>query len=1023
MNIVQRSLAGGEITPPLYARVDVAKYQTAVRQLRNFMVMRHGGAANRPGSEFVGEVSDSSSSVRLIPFVFSAEQTYVLEFGEGYMRVIQDGAHLTDTAETIEAVTKADPAVVTITGHSLSTGDEIYVSGVTKMPELNNRNFKVTKLSADTFSLQTMDGNDLDSSGYAAAADDGTTYRIYEIGTPYAASDLATLNYVQSADVVTLVHPSYAPRELARTGHTSWALSKITFSPSISAPSGTPSAANNGGSDPIAYNWIITSIDPETGEESLGSTSTNTTTTNFETHPVTVSWNAVTGVDNYYVYRAERGNLVYGYVGLAGTNQYVDTGLPADFDTTPPKSRNPFDASEITITGVTQASPAVVSAAGHAFSDGDEIYINDIVGMTELNNRTFIVANKAAGTFELTDSDGNDIDSSGYTAYSSAGEAYLTNCYPSTVTYYQQRLVLGNTGNEPEKVWTSRSGMFHNLTVSTPVQDDDAVTFTLAGRQVNSIRHLTDLGTLVAFTAAGELSIDGDDAGILKPTAINPRQQSYNGASTLAPINIGKSALYLQARGSIVRDLGFDVAKDGFNGGDLTIFSAHLFDGYSMVDWAYQQVPHSVLWVVRGDGKLLGLTYVKEHEMVAWHRHDFEGGLVKNVCVVPEGSEDVLYVLVSRTINGTTKQYIERMSTRAVDEDAVEDCTFLDSFLTYDGRNTGATTMALTSVDGQTITSITQANPGVVTIAGHGLSSGDDVYISDVGGMVEINDACYTVVYINENTFSLTDASGVAVNTSAYTEYTTGGVAGTWLYTDTLTLTASLSTFVSTDVGNQIHLTGSDGDVVRFTITGYTSDTVVTGKPHKTVPSSLQATAVTTWSRAVDEVSGLWHLEGEDVSVFADGFVVANPNNAAYTTVTVSSGTISLDKCYAVIHVGLPYTSDIETLDIDTPDGETIADKKKLVNKLTIFTEKSRGIWAGTEPPSDDDTDPLEGLTEVKIRNDESYDGPVALRTGTMDVTVQGSWNRNGRVFIRQVDPIPLSVLAIVPSGMFPFRG
>ena len=117
---------------------------------------------------------------------------------------------------------------------------------------------------------------------------------------------------------------------------------------------------------------------------------------------------------------------------------------------------------------------------------------------------------------------------------------------------------------------------------------------------------------------------------------------------------IGGNVLFVQARGSIVRDLSFQEAVRGYRGQDLTIFSSHLFDEYTLDDWAFQQIPHSVVWAVRSDGTLLGLTYVREHEMWAWHRHDFEGGTVEKVCVVPEGNEDILYVIVNRTINGRT---------------------------------------------------------------------------------------------------------------------------------------------------------------------------------------------------------------------------------------------------------------------------------------------------------------------------------------------------------------------------------
>ena len=853
--VIQRSFSGGELAPSLYARVDVSKYQNGLRTLRNFYTMRHGGAANRPGTLFVGEVKDSTKAVRLIPFVFNNAQTYILEFGNLYMRVVQDGAHLTDTAEAIEGVTQADPAVVTITGHSLSTGDEIYISGAVGMTEINNRNFKVTSLGANSFSLQHMDGADVDSSGFGYWSSGGITYRIYTLNTTYLEADLPTLQFVQSADVITIAHPTYPPRELSRTGHTSWSIANISFAPGIAAPTGTPTATG-GSSTETFYTWKITAVAEETYEESLASVSTASTQNDFTANDITLAWTAVSGAVEYNIYREESANGIYGFVGVAASNGYVDTGIDADFTDTPPTTRDPFSGSDN---------------------------------------------------------------------------------YPSTVTYIQQRLTFANTNNDPEKVWTSRTGNFHNYTRSSPLQDDDAVTFTMAGRQVNSVRHLMDLGTLVILTNAGEWSASGDESGIIKPTAVNLKQHTYNGSSTLPPILINGNALYLQARGSIIRDLGFNFEVDGYRGNDLTIFSAHLFDGYEMADWSFQQVPHSILWVARDDGTLLGCTYVKEHQLLAWHRHDFTNGLVENVCVIPENNEDSLYLVIQRTIDGVSKRYIERMSTRRITD--IVDSTFLDSYLSYDGRNSGSRTMTLSG------------GPG-------------------------------------------------------------------WDFTDNLTLTASTGFFTASEVGNQIHLTGADGEIIRFTINGYTSSTVVTGKPHKTVPASLQSTATLVWTRAVDQLGGLWHLEGQSVSVFADGFVVANPNNVAYDAVAVADGTITLDKAYGVIHVGLPITSDLETLDIDQPDGETITDKEKLISEVTLFTESSRGVFIGPEPPTDDEVDPVEGLTELKLRDDEDYDNPVELKTGTADIIIQQQWNSNGRIFVRQIDPIPLTLLAVAPKGM-----
>jgi hypothetical protein len=853
----QLSFAGGELAPALYGRVDQAKYRTGLKTLRNMFVRRHGGISNRAGTQFIAEVSDSSKVVRLVPFIFNADQTYVLEFGENYFRVYKDGVQLTEATKAISAITNADPCVVTTATHGYTTGDEVYITGITGAigQYLNNRNFKVTVLSTTTFSLQYMDGStDVDSTSFGSYTSGGTSAKIYQVTTTYAEADLLTLDYVQSADVLTVVHPTYVPREIARTGDTSWTITNLSFAPAQAAPTSPTNSDSGSGGD----TWVITAVNSETFEESLASSTTVSNAAASSGTPIDVSWSAASGAGEYNVYKLKNG--LYGYIGTAGGTTFEDNGIVPDISDTPPTARNPFNAS------------------------GD---------------------------------------------------------YPASVMYIQQRLTFASTTNDPEKVWMSRTGQYKNFTVSSPIQDDDAITFSLVGRQVNSVKHLLDLGKFLVMTQGGEWSIEGDEAGNIRPSQINARQNSYSGSADLPPIIVANSALFVQARGTVVRDLLFDASESSYKGNDLTIFSSHLFDGFTIVDWAYQQVPYSIIWAVRSDGKLLGLTYVREHQIWGWHRHDTDG-TVERVTVVPEGNEDFLYMVVKRTINGSSVRYIEKLTTREIAD--LTDMKFMDANLSYDGRHTGSTTMTL--------------------------SGGTD-----------------------------------------------------WTYDETITLTASASTFDSDDVGNAVHLYDSTGDIIRFTIVTYSSATVVTGKPNKTVPASLQGTAASSWILAVDTLQGLWHIEGEDVSVFADDFVVASPNNDTYTTVTVTNGQITLDRPYGVIHVGLPYISDMETLDIDSVEIESILPDKMIVHAVGFYLETSRGVWAGPRPPTSDTTDPLESLDELKIREEEGYDDPVSLLTDKAVVNIESEWNSNGRVFVRQVDPIPLSVLAVAPIGNFPFKG
>lgn len=938
----QRSFTGGEISPSLYSRCDQTKYQTGLRTCRNFLIPRQGGVSNRPGTQFIGEVKDSTKQVRLIPFIFNIDQTYILEFGDLYMRVIRNGAYIVKPAKTITNVSRGTITTVTSAAHGYSNGQEVQISGLLGITQLNGRNFKVADVTTNTFNLKNMDGTYLNSSSYNDYISGGSAFLVYEIATPYVVADLPLLKFVQSADVITLVHGNYPPAQLARTAHDNWTLTNIVFGSTIAAPTISGFATLTPGTEPTKNITNISTVNP--------------------------------GVISVTAHGYKPGDLIHiagvvGTVQLNGQNFRVRNPTSGTFEISSSDETDvrSYDLSTLTayISGGTTARTYDPIAADYwavtqvDLTTGDESlpsFISDFSHPTVSVEHPVEIAMAIANTYNLyrrfngifgfigTFNTGiTDIIDNGtipdVTTQPPVDPAYFTSPgnYPSVVNFYQQRLALANTSNEPETVFLSQTGLFHNFYSHRPLVDSDPIKFSMAGKQVNSIKNLIDLGALILFTQTGEWSAAGNQSGAITPSQINLRQHSYCGSADLVPIVIAASAIFVQGRGSIIRDLAWDFLVDGYRGNELTIFASHLFDNFTLVDWAYQQIPNSIVWAVRSDGALLGMTYIKEQQILGWHHHDFDG-TVENVCSIPEGNEDAVYLVLNRTVNGETKRYIERFYTRKVLD--IRDSVFVDAALSYDGRNTGSTTM---------------------TLSGSG-----------------------------------------------------------WTYQDTLTLTSSTSFFLSSDVGNQIQLNGSDGTQIRATITGYSSATTVNVTPNKTVPVSMQAVAIKNWAKAVSTVTNLWHIEGKSVSVFADGLVAANPNNDDYDVLTVSQGTIVLDKPYAVIHVGLPITSDIETLDIDTANGESIANKKKIITRLTSHVEDSRGFWAGPTPPSDNG---LDGLVEFKVRNEEGYDDPIALLTDKVDLVIGAQWNSNGRVFIRQTDPLPLSIQSIIPDGLIPFKG
>ena len=237
------TFTAGEISPRLEGRVTISKYKEGLSELTNMIVHPHGGVTRRPGTEFLGEVKDSSSFTRLIPFEFKTSDTYALEFGDSYMRVFRNGLQVLDNSKTISAITQANPGVLTSTSHGYSNGDEVFLSNSSAMTELRSRNYLVANVTTNTFTLTDLFGNAIDTTSFTAFDSGVTTSRLFQITTPYGPTDLPNLRFAQSADTMYLVHPDYAIRTLTRTDHNAWTLAAATI---VGAPSpNLNNAANN----------------------------------------------------------------------------------------------------------------------------------------------------------------------------------------------------------------------------------------------------------------------------------------------------------------------------------------------------------------------------------------------------------------------------------------------------------------------------------------------------------------------------------------------------------------------------------------------------------------------------------------------------------------------------------------------------------------------------------------------------------------------------------------------------------
>lgn len=346
--------------------------------------------------------------------------------------------------------------------------------------------------------------------------------------------------------------------------------------------------------------------------------------------------------------------------------------------------------------------------------------------------------------------------------------------YPGVTAFFEQRRAFACTTEKPSSQWFSKSSNFKNMTSSSPSKDDDSIEFNIASNEQAEIRWFISLnGDLILLTNSGEWKCGSASSGdVLSPTSIRVRPQGYRGCADVPPIVIGHTVLFVQEKGAIIRDLGYDLNADAYIGNDLSILSNHLFYGRKVVDWAYSQAPHSIIWVVLDNGKLLSFTYLREHEVWAWSQHQTKG-FVESVCSVSEPPEDAAYFIVRRTIEGQTRRFVERLHSRTFTN--VQDAFFVDCGLSYDAP--------------MPITGITTGASTVVTCPAHGLDNGDEVDLDDVVGcdtlnplddtetVSEVNGKRFVVANKTTSTFELLADDGGALDSDHWFGYYEGGTA------------------------------------------------------------------------------------------------------------------------------------------------------------------------------------------------------------------------------------------------------
>lgn len=509
----------------------------------------------------------------------------------------------------------------------------------------------------------------------------------YQIASPYQGEDLFDLHYTQSADVITLVHPGYAARELSRLSATDWTLTTVSFASTLTSP-GAPGVSATipvaGVASPQTY--CVTAVAADGNTESLPSGSTTvsvdlTKQGNFNT----ITWDGVDGATRYNVYKKRGG--IFGYIGqatpVAGTTVAISGMIRGTL----------FDESKLV---------TVNTAAAHGKSTGDRVLISDTgvgsfdgywqITVIDADTFTYLSAKKTSLTVSSTGVVSTpslslvDDNVLADTSQSPPEDIILLNSepydYPGTTTYHEQRRWFAGTDDKPQVLWATRIGTDANLTSSVPSRDADGMELRIASSQYNHIRHLVALSDLIAFTAGGEYRVYAEGGPAITPTSVTIKPQGYAGASNVQPVVTPGSILYVQAQGSRVREMSYSWEANSYKTVDASIMAPHRFNGRTLRQLAYSRAPDSLAWAVRDDGVMLGMTYVPDQQVYGWHAHDTDGAF-ESVCVVPEDNEDVLYVVARRTVGGATVRYVERLRSRLFTDPA--DAFFVDSGLTYSG--------------------------------------------------------------------------------------------------------------------------------------------------------------------------------------------------------------------------------------------------------------------------------------------------------------------------------------------------
>lgn len=665
---IQSSFSSGELSPLMKGRSSLSQYQNGCATLTNMVVMPQGGVTKRPGTEFIHEVKDSSKTTVLLPFIVGSDQSYILEFGHNYIQFYRNGGILLSTAAVSNGTFATD--LTGWTDGDTGTGVSSQTAGVMRL----NGGASGVAIRTQAVSYVGIAQHTLT---FTVASNDCT----YRIGTTSGGTELAS-------------------------GTGSVGANSVNFTPTTDGTIYIQFRnANNNDSD-------IDDVALDTPIYRLYSPYSQTQVEDIQ-----------------YAQSKDTIYLAHGDVKLRklrrfGASQWDIVAVDLVDGPYYPKTDDEYGGVGTGIGIATSGTTGTVTITSTA-----DLFVSTDVGraIRYRINTSSEWAEMIITAYNSPTSVDAEVQKvlSGTTASTEwrLGCFSETTGYPAIVTFHEQRLVLANTADRPQSIWFSRAGDIEvfqpdNDSYKDEVDATSAMFYTIASRETNSVTWLTSrnsllIGTVGAIFVAKASSLDE----ALTPDNISIKPAVKNATYKTMPIDTSNATLFINLHQRKLFELSYSVQEDSMTAVDLSILSEHLTEG-KFKQAVRQEDPYNILWVLTADGKLRGLTYLRDQQVVGWHNHTLGGTdvVVKSIATIPGSKETELWLIVSRTINGGTKQYVERLSQFFIDDVDDVDAFFLDSGITYSGSATTSIS-GLDHLEGETIKAYADGYVGVVNDA------------------------------------------------------------------------------------------------------------------------------------------------------------------------------------------------------------------------------------------------------------------------------------------------------------------